>query len=127
MPFMHDDLLDNGLADIAGDTGIRVDICYTSEPTTYAEATSSKSCGNKTGLTMGSVANAGSGTGRQVQTPAITDGSVTGTQTAGWWAITDGVSKLWAAGALSATQAVTNGNTFSLDAITLYHRDATAA
>lgn len=126
MPFMHDDLLDNGLADISGDT-VRLDICYTQEPTTYTEAITTYSCGNKTGLVVTAIANAASGTGRQVNTPAITDGSVTATQTAGWWAITDGVSKLWAAGALSATQAVTSGNTFTLDAVYLYHRDATAA
>lgn len=125
MPFMHDDLLDNGLADIAGDT-VRVDICYTQEPTTYTEATSTYSCGNKTGLTVSAVGNASSGTGRSVTTPAITDGTVSADQTAAYWAITDGVSKLWAAGSLSATQAVVNGNTFTLDAIELFHRDATA-
>ena len=111
------------MSSIASATNRRVDICYTAEPTTYTEATSTNSCGNKTGLTMTAIAN-GPVDGRKVDTPAITDGSVTATQTAGWWALTDATSVLHAAGALSASQAVTNLNTFSLDAISLINRDA---
>jgi hypothetical protein len=122
MPFISDAVLDD-LSSLAGATGIRVDICYGSEATTYAEATSSKSCGNKTGLTMTALA-AGATDGRRTSTPAITDGTVSATQTAGFWAITDGSSVLYAAGALSATQAVTSGNTFTLDAISVTNRDA---
>jgi hypothetical protein len=48
---------------------------------------------------------------------AVTDGSVTATQTAGWWSITDNTnSRLLATGTLSATQAVTSGNIFTLGA-----------
>lgn len=122
MPYINDSILDS-LESIESTAGIRVDICYTSEPTTYAEATSTKSCGNKTGLTTTAIA-AGAVDGRKVDTPAITDGSVTATQTAGWWAITDGSSVLHAAGALSSSQAVTNTNTFTLDAISITIRDA---
>ena len=122
MPFIADALLDN-LSSLASATSRRVDICYTSEPTNYTEATSTKSCGNKTGLTMTAMAD-GVTDGRRISTPAITDGSVTATQTAGWWAITDAASVLHAAGALSATQAVTSGNTFTLGAISITHRDA---
>ena len=64
--------------------------------------------------------------GRRVIVPAITAGSVTDTQTAEWWALTDGSSTLIATGPLSATQAVTNGNTFTLDAISITFRDVTA-
>lgn len=122
MPFINDSILDN-LGSIASAVNRRVDICYTAEPTTYTEATSTNSCGNKTGLTMTAIGN-GAVDGRKVDTPAITDGSVTGSQTAGWWAITDNSSVLHAAGALSATQAVTSGNTFSLGAISITIRDA---
>ena len=122
MPFVSDAILDN-LSSLAGAT-VRVDICYTAEPTTYAQATSTNSCGNKTGITAGSLTD-GPTDGRKVTIPAITDGSVTATQTAGWYAITDGTSVLHATGALSATQAVTNGNTFTLDAIDITNRDAT--
>ena len=55
--------------------------------------------------------------GRKVTLAAITGESVTGTGTATHYAITDtGNSRLLATGALSASQAVTSGNTFSLTA-----------
>ena len=122
MPFINDSILDD-LSSLASATTRRVDICYTAEPTTYTEATSTNSCGNKTGLTMTAITN-GAVDGRRVQTPAITDGSVTATQTAGWWGLTDNSSVLHAAGALSSSQGVTSGNTFTLDAISITHRDA---
>ena len=121
MPFIADAVFDQGL-NYADTNGTRLDICYTSEPTTYAEATSTKSCGNDTVNT--GAAEAGATDGRRVIIPAITAGSVTATQTAGWWALTDGTSVLIATGALSATQAVTSGNTFTLDAISITIRDA---
>lgn len=123
MPFINDDIFDNGLASIAAATLRRVDINFTQEPTTYTEATSTFSCGNKTGLTLTAIAN-GAVDGRKVDTPAITDGSVTATQTAAFWSLTDNISAFHAAGALSATQAVTSGNTFTLDAISITIRDA---
>lgn len=121
MPYINDEVFDQGL-DYADTNGDRLDICFTQEPTTYTEATSTYTCGNdvvNTGAT-----EAGAVDGRRVQIPAITAGSVTATQTAGWWALTDGTSVLIAAGALSATQSVTSGNTFSLDAVSITIRDA---
>lgn len=126
MPYINDEVFDQGLDYFAGQTDIRVDICYTQEPTNYTEATTTYTCGNKTSLTAGATV-AGGTDGRKVQIPAITDGSVTASQTAGWWAVSDvSGTALIAAGALSATQAVTSGNTFSLDAIDITIRDATA-
>lgn len=122
MPYINDSILDN-LSSIASATSRRVDINFTQEPTTYTEATSTYTCGNKTGLTMTALAN-GPVDGRMVSTPAITDGSVTATQTAGWWSLTDAATVLHAAGALSASQGVTSGNTFTLDAINIINRDA---
>lgn len=122
MPFLNDNVYDSGLS-YADTNGTRVDICFTAEPTNYTEATSTNSCGNKTGLNTGAP-EAGDTDGRKVVVPAITDGSVTATQTAGWWALTDGSSILVAAGALSSSQGVTSGNTFTLDAINLTIRDA---
>ena len=49
----------------------------------------------------------------------ITGGSVTGSGTAAYWAITDAASVLVATGALSSSQAVTSGNTFSLASFTI--------
>lgn len=123
MPYINDSIRDNGLTSIAAATNRRVDICYTQEPTTYTEATSTYTCGNKTGLTMTAIGDA-TPNGRKVDTPAITDGSVTATQTAGWWGITDATSVLHAAGALSATQVVSSGNTYTLDAISIVFEDA---
>ena len=121
MPYINDEVFDQGL-DYADTNGTRLDICYTQEPTTYAEATSTYTCGNDTVNT--GTTEAGATDGRRVIIPAITAGSVTATQTAGWWALTDASSVLIAAGALSSTQAVTSGNTFTLDAISITIRDA---
>ena len=122
MPFIIDAILDD-LSSIAGQTTRRIDICKTQEPTTYTEATSTFTVGNKTGLTMTALGD-GAVDGRRTQTPAITDGSVTATDTADWWGLTDASSVLHAAGDLSAPQAVTSGNTFTLDAISITNRDA---
>jgi hypothetical protein len=123
MAFISDEVYDQGL-DYADTNGTRIDIC-SSEPTTYSQATSngSNSLGNKTGLNTGATA-AGGTDGRKVTVPAITDGTVTTTATATHWALTDGSSLLIATGALSSGQAVTSGNTFTLDAITITIRDA---
>ena len=114
MAFLNDEVQDQGL-DYATTNGTRLDICST-EPTTYAEATSTYTLGNKTGLTTGATTD-GDTSGRKVVIPAVTDGSVTGTGTAGFWALTDGSSILVAVQSLSSTQAVTSGNTWTTPAI----------
>lgn len=121
MAFINDEVFDQGL-DYADTNGTRIDIC-SQEPTTYAQATSTYTLGNKTGLNTGTT-EAGATDGRRVIVPAITDGSVTGTDTATHWALTDGSAILVATGALSSSQAVTSGNTFTLDAISITIRDA---
>jgi len=125
MPYINDEVFDGGL-DYASANGTRIDINFTQEPTTYTEATSTYTCGNKTGLTTGA-AEAGDVDGRKVVVPAIVSGApgdVTATETAGWWSLTDGSAILVAASALSATQPVTDGNTFTLGAIDITIRDA---
>ena len=124
--FMSDEIFDTGL-DYADTNGTRVDVTHTAEATTYSLATTDNvnSVGNKTGLNTGATAD-GAVDGRKVTVPAITDGTVTETATAGFWALTDGSSLLVATGPLTATQAMTDGNTFSLDAIILAIRDASA-
>jgi hypothetical protein len=103
--------------------GTRLDIT-SQEATTYAEATSTYTLGNKTSITLGS-AEAGDTDGRATAVPAITDGSVTGTGTATHWAITNGSDTLVATGALSSSQAVTSGNDFTLATFDITIRDAT--
>jgi hypothetical protein len=121
MAFISDEVFDQGL-DYADVNGTRIDIC-SQEPTTYTEATSTFTLGNKTGLNTGAPED-GVTDGRRVIVPAITDGSVTGTDTATHWALTDGASILVSTGALTAPQGVTSGNVFTLDAINNTIRDA---
>lgn len=120
MAFIADTVFDNGLT-VVGTNGTRLDIC-SAEPTSYAQATSTLTLGNDT-VNTGSPQN-GVTDGRRVIVPAISAGAVTGTGTAAFWALTDGSSVLYATGALSASQAVTTGNTFSLDAVSITIRDA---
>ncbi len=119
--FLNDEIYDQGL-DYADTNGTRIDL--TSQvATTYAEATSTYTLANKTGLNTG-VTEAGATDGRRVIVPAITDGSVTGTGTGTHWALTNGSAILVATGPLTSSQAFTSGNTFTLDAISLTIRDA---
>ena len=121
MPFIADTVFDNGLTTL--DTnGTRVDIC-SSEPATYGQATSTTSLGNAA-VNTGAPQNASSGTGRSVEVPAIGNGSVTASGTATHWALTNGTNTLYATGSLAASQAVTSGNTFTLDAFEIIIRDA---
>jgi hypothetical protein len=113
MPYLNDNVLDSGLSWLVTN-GTRLDIC-TAEPATYAEATSTYTKGNKTSLSIGSP-GARTPSGRKVTVAAITDGSVTGTDTCGYYGITNGSNTLVAAGALAAGQLVTDGNTFTLTA-----------
>lgn len=104
-------VLDLALAAIDGAT--RFDIC-SQEPTTYAEATSTYTLGNKTSPAVGAPADR-SGGGREVTLATFTDGTITGTGTATHYALTDGTNLL-ATGSLSASQTVTNGNALSISA-----------
>lgn len=122
MTYFSDEIYDQGL-DWATAKGTRVDICHTAEPTTYTEATSTNSCANKTGLVTGA-AQDGAIDGRRVTIPAITDGTITSTATGGWWALSDGVSAFVASNSVTASQVMTVGNPFTLDAISLTIRDA---
>ena len=121
MPLISDEVFDQGL-DYADTNGTRIDIC-SSEPANYA-GIAAVTLGNAT-VNTGATQN-GATDGRRVIVPAITTGSVTGTGTATHWALSDGTSILVATGPLSASQAVTSGNTFTLDAISITVRDATA-
>ena len=114
MALLSDEVLDQGL-DFADTNGTRIDIC-SQAPTTYAEATSTYTLGNKTGLNTGATAD-GDSSGRKVTVPAITDGTVTGTGTATHYALTDGSSVLVAVQTLTASQVVTSGNEFSMNEI----------
>lgn len=106
-------ILDFGLNVLDTETD-KITICGT-EPTTFTEANSTFLLGAQTysaGAAFGSPATAAPN-GRKVTSVAITAGSVTATGTANWEACVDTVnSRLNAVLALSASQAVTSGNTF---------------
>lgn len=122
MPLFADFLMDLALANLDTNAN-RLDIC-SSEPTSYAQATSTLTLGNKTSLSVGAPADR-TPNGRKVTVATFSDGAVTATGTATHWAITDTTnSRLLATGALAASQAVTNGNTFSLAAFDIGIPDA---
>jgi hypothetical protein len=122
MAFIADYVLDAALSKLDTEAN-RLDIT-SQEATTYAEATSTYTLGNKTSLSVGAPADR-TPNGRKVTVAAITDGAVTATGTASNWAIVDtGNSRLLATGSLASSQAVTNGNTFTLGAFDIGIPDA---
>jgi hypothetical protein len=90
-------------------------IC-SSEPTTYASATTTALLGSYVFGTSAACTGPSAGTsptGRKLVVNAVTAGTITTTGTASWWAAV-GTASLYAHGLLSAAQAVTAGNTFTL-------------
>ena len=112
-------ILDIGLSALAFEAN-RLDICHTI-PTTFAEAATTYTVGNKLTPSVGAPV-AASPNGRKVTVAQITDGTITATSTgtsddAQFWALTDTVeSRLLVAGSLASAQMVTSGNTFTLAA-----------
>ena len=113
MPFIDDTAFDLLLNDIQ-DNVEALHICST-EPTTYTEAVTTYSLGEKTTPTVAEPADR-TPDGREIVISAITDGAVDVTGTAAFWALVkdSATSKLLATGDLAAPQGVTNGNTFTL-------------
>ena len=112
MATLNNRVFDNGLTTL--DTEANKVLVTSQEASTYAEANSTFAMGNSTSLSIGAPADR-SGGGRKVAVASITDGSVTATGTATHYALVDtNNSRLLATGALTASQAVTSGNTFTL-------------
>ena len=123
MAFVRDAALDALLADIRSN----VDKLHitSAEASSFANV-ASVTLGNKATPSLGAV-GAATPNGRKFTVSAITDGTVTGTGTAAYWALVDeGSSELLATGALSSSQGVTNGNTFTLAAFDITAPDAVA-
>jgi hypothetical protein len=94
MATLNDRVFDNGLTVL--DTEANAVHVTSQEATTYTSATSTHTLGNSTSLSIG---------------------SVSGTGTATHYALVDtSNTRLLATGALTASQSVTNGNTFTLAA-----------
>jgi hypothetical protein len=112
MAFLHDDVLDDGLQALTDAASKVLHIC-SAQPSSFANV-ASVTLGNKTPPTVGAPEDR-AGSGRKVVVSAITDGEVTATATATHWAIVD-ATRLLATNTLSASQAVTDGNAFTLGA-----------
>jgi len=112
MATLGDRVFDNGLTVL--DTEANAIHVTTQEATTYTEATSTYTKGSSTSLSIGAPADR-TGGGRKVTVAAISDGSISGDGDVTHYAIVDTTnSRLLATGALTASQTVTNGNTFTL-------------
>jgi hypothetical protein len=115
---LEDRTLDFGLNVL--DTETRYISVTSSEPTTIAIAATSGLLGYKdfgAGAAFGSP-SAGSPNGRQVASVAVSDGTITTSGTASWWAAY-AAGTLHAHGTLSSAQVVTAGNTFTLASFTI--------
>jgi hypothetical protein len=116
MATLDNRVFDNGLTVL--DTEANAIHITSAEATSFANV-ASVTLGNSTSLSIGAPQDR-SGGGREVVVAAITDGSVTGTGTATHYAIVDTVnSRLLATGSLTASQAVTSGNTFTLSSVAI--------
>jgi len=125
MPLIADYIYDAALAKFDTEA-TQLNIC-TQEPTTYTEAITTYSKGQKVGISIGVPAD-GAVNGRRVTVAAIADGAVNGDGTVTHYAVVDTVnSRLMAAGELAASQIVTDGNTFTLGAIDITIPDAVSA
>ena len=116
MAFLGDRVFDSGLTTL--DTEANA-VHITSSEVTAHGSLAGATLGNTTSITIGAPADR-SGGGREVTVSAISGASVTGTGTASHYAIVDSTnSRILVAGALSASQSVTSGNTFSLASFTV--------
>ena len=121
MAYIDDSVLDAALAVISG--GAENLYITNAEATTFTEAATTYKLGTKASPSFTGPAD-GDASGRKTTIDAITDGAVSATDTATHWALTDdSATTLLAAGALSSSQAVTDGNTFTLTAFDIEFPD----
>ena len=112
MAYLNDRVFDEGLSVL--DLEANAVHVTSSEATDYTEATSTYTLGSSSSLSIAAPSDRAGG-GRKVTVSAIADGSITGTGTVTHYALVDTVnSRLLATAALTASQSVTNGNTFTL-------------
>ena len=117
MATLNNRVFDNGLTVL--DTEANAIHITSQEVVSYEEATSTYTLGNSNSLSFGSPQDR-TGGGREVVAAAVSNGSVTATGTATHYAIVDTAnSRLLATGSLTASQAVTSGNTFTLSSFSV--------
>lgn len=114
MPALHDDVYDNGMVPLASIVE-KLHILKADPGLVWANI-ATHGLGNKTPPVVSAPTDR-TGGGRKVTVSAIPDGSVTATETATHYALTDdSATKILASGTLAAPQAVTIGNPFTLAA-----------
>mgnify|MGYP003666506183 FL=1 len=112
MAYLNDRVYDEGLSVL--DLEANAVHVTSAEATTYTEATSTYTLGLSSSLSIAAPSDR-TGGGRKVAVSAISDGDITGTGTVTHYALVDTAnSRLLATAALTASQSVTNGNTFTL-------------
>ena len=119
MAALGNDVFDSGLNILTNNSEKLV--ILSADPGLVYSNIAANSLGSKVSPTV-SVPADRSGGGREVTISAISDGNVvcTGTVTATHFALVDDTnSRILASQVLNASQAVTNGNTFSLTALTI--------
>ena len=123
MAYINDTSLDALLQDIQ-DNADAIHIC-SQEPTTPTEAITTYSLGSKASPSIAEPSDKAGG-GREIVVGAISDGAVDVTDTATHWAIVKeaATARLLATGSLSASQAVTDGNPFTLASFAVGVSDA---
>lgn len=121
MAFLADYILDLALSEL--DTATATLYITSQEATTYTEASSTYKLATKASPSIGAPADR-TPNGRKVTVAAITDGTVNSSGNGTHWAITKDGTTLMATGALSASQALTAGNTFTLGAFDVGIPDA---
>lgn len=117
MASFHDDVYDNGLAELSDD-GDELHLC-SAEPTSYAEATSTYSLGSKSSPSVAAPADRGGG-GRECVISAIDDGTVSSNGTVTHWALVDTVgSRLLATKAVSSSKAIVTGSPWTMEELAI--------
>ena len=112
MAFLDNRVFDNGLTVL--DTEANAVHVTSQEATTYTEAITTYTLGVSSSLSIAAPSDRAGG-GRKVSVASISDGSITGTGTVTHYALVDTTNtRLLATAALTASQSVTNGNTFTL-------------
>lgn len=117
MAYANDSILDAALDYIASN-GDKITLC-SQEPTTYTQANTTYILASYASLTSGSYTKAnGDVSGRKITLAEQSGGTVTNSGTATHWALVKtGSSTLLATGALSAQQALTASNPFTINAL----------
>jgi hypothetical protein len=118
MAYLHTDVYDDGLNQIT--TLTETLYLLNADPELTWATVVSAAIGHRVAPSISIPVDRVSGGGREVIVAAITDGTVSATGTATHWAVTDdSATKVLASGLLDNSQLLTDGNTFTLNAISI--------